>query len=142
MSNPTQPLPTLEETLRGDPINDFQPVAYYDKHMDCIRIELRDCSITEERINPILTILLDNYPGPGQEPRAGLMIKGITHFFSRWKMEMEGIVLVTELLNQLIEQLPPDPEYARNIRPIQEVASTIELKLNMKTAEEREMAIA
>jgi len=139
MQNPN---PTLEETLKEWPISSFRPVAYYDKHMDCIRIELRDCSMTEERINPVLTVLHDNYPGPGQDARAGLMIKGITHFFSKWEMTMEGVVFVTELLNQLLEQLPPDPENARNIRPIQQLASDIELTVNMSTAEERDMAIA
>ena len=81
-------------------------MAYYDKHMDCIRIELRDCSITEERINEVLTILRDNYPGPGQNDRAGLMIKGVKHFFVQWGVRMEGVVLVTQILNQLLVQLP------------------------------------
>lgn len=133
---------TLDIILNGRQVAPFKPVAYYDQHMDCIRIELCDCSITEERINPVLTVLHDNYPGSGQDDRAGLMIKGVKHFFSEWKMEMEGVVLVTRILNQLLEQLPHDQENIRNIRPIQKIASDIELTVNMSACEEPTMATA
>ena len=40
----------------------FTLCAYYDKHMDCIRVQSRDCSITEERRDALFTVLKDNYP--------------------------------------------------------------------------------
>jgi hypothetical protein len=126
---------TLDIILSGRQVAPFKPVAYYDKHMDCIRIELRDCSITEERINSVLTVLHDNYPGPGQDDRAGLMLKGMKHFFSTWGMEMDGIVLVTTILNQLLEKLPHDQE---NIRPIQKIAAEIELTVDFGAKEEEQ----
>jgi hypothetical protein len=64
---------TLAELL-GDDTGQFTPVAFYDKFMDCIRVELRDCSLTETRVDEYLTILYDNNPEPGQSPSAGLMM--------------------------------------------------------------------
>src|SRR5471030_1931007 len=105
MSSPAPHTTTLSELLGAD-IAAFKPLAYYDKHMDCIRIELRDCSMTEKRISKYLTILYDNYPGPDQPDCAGLMIKGVKHSFKAWGLPMAGVVMVTSILNQVLKQLP------------------------------------
>src|SRR5258708_3658449 len=133
------PTLTLEDILDGQGIRDFKPVAYYDKHMDCMRIELRDCSMTEERISPNITVLTDNYPGPGQDGHAGLMIKGVRHLFKEWNLALEGVHLVTEILNLLLDTLPQDWE---NIRPIQKVATQIELTVDMNEDHEMEALAA
>lgn len=123
----------LGEIRDGRPVGDFKPVAYFDKFLDCIRIELRDCSMTEERISETITTLHDNYPGPGQDARAGLMIKGVHHLFTRLGIPMSGVVLVTDILNLLLANLPEDSE---NVRAIQRIAAEIELTVNMSPDEE------
>ena len=40
---------------------DFQPFAYFDKHMDCIRVKIRDCSVTEVRLSRMFTVLKPNH---------------------------------------------------------------------------------
>jgi hypothetical protein len=110
---------------------EFRPLAYYDKHMDCIRIELRDCSFCEKRLNESLTLLEDNYPNSGQVASAGLVIKGVKHLFKALDLPLEGIVLVTMLIDRIIKEnhLPESDQSV--IRPVGEVASQIELSVNL-----------
>lgn len=56
----------------------YRPQAIFDEQLDCIRVEWRDCSITEERINRWLTLCYDNYPD-GQTALVGFNLKGIAH---------------------------------------------------------------
>lgn len=84
----------------------FEPVAYYDKHTDCIRIELRDCSFAEERFNEHVTFLEDNYPSTGRNPIAGIMLKGVKHLFTTNNIPLEGIVYVTKIMNEFVKQYP------------------------------------
>jgi len=127
---------TLHELLEGPP-GDFKPIAYYDKHMDCIRVELRDCSVTEVRIDPTLTLLRDNDPSAAQHPMSGVMIKGIKHLFKSWGLQLEGIHLVTDIVNRLLADLPIDPENVdlKNVIEVSFVAATIELTVDMNEAE-------
>jgi hypothetical protein len=120
---------TLDLLFPGHKVGQFKPIAYYDKHMDCIRIELRDCSFTEVRISPDLTVLRDNYPDPSQDSHAGLMLKGAKHFFAKWEVPMDGVVMVTNILNQYLATLPGDREH---VRPVQETASRIELAVDFR----------
>src|SRR5437016_4495507 len=83
----------------------FVPLAYYDKYMDCIRIELRDCSLCEERLDELLTVLYDNHPQPGQNGVAGLMIKGIKHLFKEIGLPLEGVLQVTEVIDRAVKSL-------------------------------------
>jgi len=53
-----------QSALGVGPLRAFMPVAYFDSHAGCIRIELRDCSFTEERISHPMTLLEDNHPRP------------------------------------------------------------------------------
>jgi hypothetical protein len=53
-----------QSALGVGPLRAFMPVAYFDSHAGCIRIELRDCSFTEERISQPVTLLKDNHPRP------------------------------------------------------------------------------
>lgn len=96
---------TLQDILAGPP-GDFTPIAYYDKHMDCIRIELRDCSMTEIRIDSVLTLLRDNHPSPDQQPVAGLMVKGVRLLFKQWDISLGGVLMITTILNRILEQMP------------------------------------
>jgi hypothetical protein len=96
----------IAKTLGVEGLRPFEPVAYYDKHMDCIRVELRDCSFTEERKNQHITFLEDNYPAANRSATAGIMIKGVKHLFSDLKLPLDGIVYVTTILDRLVKQYP------------------------------------
>ena len=124
----------LHELLNGPP-KDFSPVAYYDKHMDCIRVELRDCSVTEVRIDQTLTLLRDNDPSEDQHSLAGVKIKGIKHLFKSWGLDLEGVHLVTTIVNRLLADLPVDPENVdlkTKVEEVNFVAAAIELKVDMR----------
>ena len=112
----------------------FSPLAYYDKHMDCIRIELRDCSAFERRLNEHLTIAYDNYPEKNQQSVVGLTIKGVKHFFTIWKIPLEGIYLVTDLLNRLVKEMALDEAVLKDIASVEFIASNIEMPVNLSLA--------
>ena len=111
----------------------FSPHAYYDKAQDHLRVELRDCSITEERINGHLTMLRDNYPGPGQDDCAGLMIEGVSTLFT--DLEIHHYSFLAAFLGAVIERLPRDPVNARLIRPVQQLAANIEIPVRLQNLE-------
>ena len=105
MSNDQQAATTINQELTailGDRVL-FRPCAYYDKHMDCIRIELRDCSVKELRLSELLTVHMDNDPEDGQSQYVGLTIKGVKHVFTELNLPLEGIIRITEILNRLSE---------------------------------------
>ena len=62
--------------------SDFRPCAYFDDRLDCIRVVIKDCSVLETRINPVLTLLEDNYyaESKGSPRYVGFTIKGASHF--------------------------------------------------------------
>ena len=59
---------------------EFRPCAYFDEELDSIRILTRDCSITETRVNQLLTVLEATYPDLTGRKRVGFTIKGARHF--------------------------------------------------------------
>lgn len=107
--------------LRG-----FKPVAYYDFHMDCIRIELRDSSFSEERMNEVITLLEDNYPLPNRQATAGIMVKGVKHFFTEVGLPLEGIVRVTNILDELVKKYPEFAE-ERICKMVNEIDFTVNM---------------
>jgi hypothetical protein len=115
----------IENAFGLKALKPFSPVAYFDCHMDCIRIELRDCSITETRINEHITILEDNYPGD-RPLVAGLMLKGVRHLFIEWNLPLNGIVHVTSILNEVVKKYP---EFAH--QEIYKLVNAIDFSVNM-----------
>jgi hypothetical protein len=72
----TQQAVFVRELLAASP--DFRPFAVFDAPLDCIRVGWRDCSVTEIRINDLLTVLEANYPSvPGASEIVGFSIKGV-----------------------------------------------------------------
>jgi hypothetical protein len=86
----------------------FAPIAYYDKHLDCIRVEIRDCSVTEHRCGEHLTVLEDNYPKEGQMKYVGFAIKGVRHVFETLEVPLEGIQLVVDFLDKIVRMYPSE----------------------------------
>ena len=125
----------ISKVLGVAALRPFSPLAYYDKHMDCIRVELRDCSMTERRIDEIFTVLEDNYPTEGQGKSAGIMIKGIKHLFKKLELPVEGIVYVTKILDAIAKTYPD-----RVADDIQQLVTNIELTVNFDETEPYAMA--
>ena len=84
----------------------FEPLAYYDKHMDCIRVIVRDCSITEHRINEMFTLMEDNHPTQGQHRYVGFTIKGIRHLFDQLNLPLDGVLRVSDILQKIVRENP------------------------------------
>src|SRR5437762_10744804 len=63
-------------------IGKFVPTAYYDKHMDCIRVITHDRSVTEHRLDGFFTICECNNRGPLDPEYVGFVIKGVRHLFA------------------------------------------------------------
>jgi len=99
----TKSMPDLEGLLKDIPV--FKPVAYYDKHLDCIRVKIRDCSVTEERVNRIFTVLKPNNCDVSS-PYVGFNIKGIRHLFNQLKIPLTGIVRLVDIIDGIVKQFP------------------------------------
>lgn len=95
-------------------IGAFNPHAYYDKRLDCIRVYVRDCSTTEKRVSEMFTLLEDNHPEVNQSGFAGLTIKGVSHLLSRLKLG-HGVYAVTYLIDQIATTFPTEKEAAEAI---------------------------
>jgi hypothetical protein len=85
---------------------EFRPCAFFDNRLDCIRVFTRDCSVTEERINERLTVLVDNYPEPGVNRYVGFSIKGVRHFCQEIGLGWNASVKLSMLLDALIVKYP------------------------------------
>lgn len=127
----------IAKALGFGSLRPFKPTAYYDSHMDCIRIELRDCSFTEERFNEHVTFLEDNYPG-ARSTVAGLMIKGVKHLFKEQDIALDGIIYVTSILNRMVSQYP-DLAEKRILKLVKELDLTVDMS---QTEVGQELALA
>ncbi|MCZ6804862.1 MAG: hypothetical protein O7D86_13285 [Proteobacteria bacterium] len=84
----------------------FRPFAYYDKHLDCIRVVTRDCSVCESRIDHIFTILEDNYPKTDQYKYVGFTIKGVRHLLQNIGIIGGPHIAVTKILDSIVNSYP------------------------------------
>ena len=91
----------LDNLLKGT--SDFRPFAYYDKHLDAIRVQIEDGSICEERMDPILTICKSN---DGANEVVGFAIKGVSHILDSVGMKPSGAIQLAELLDALVKEYP------------------------------------
>ena len=85
----------------------FRPCAYFDERLDCIRVITRDCSVLETRINPVLTLLEDNYHSESKGKRyVGFTIKGASHFCHQRGISLAAPVSIGKLLDAIAAQFP------------------------------------
>lgn len=87
-------------------LSDFRPLAYYDKHMDCIRVRILDCSVTEERINRIFTVLRPNHGDLDNIPCVGFTIKGVRHLFEELGLPFQGVLLLSKIIDEIVKKFP------------------------------------
>jgi hypothetical protein len=84
----------------------FVPVAYYDKHMDCIRVLVSNRSVTEHRIDEFFTVFECNHRGTFDSEYVGFSIKGVRHLFSRIGAPLEGVYRLTDLIQRIVSHRP------------------------------------
>lgn len=90
----------------GIEIAPFKPVAYYDKHMDCIRVVTHDRSVTEHRIDSFITIHECNHRGQHDPQYVGFTIKGIHYLFEQIGRTLEGVLRLTDLIDEIVRHQP------------------------------------
>lgn len=84
----------------------FVPVAYYDKHMDCIRVLVANRSVTEHRIDKMFTVFECNHRGEFDPEYVGFSIKGVRHLFSEIGVPLEGVYRLTDLIQRIVSHKP------------------------------------
>lgn len=84
----------------------FSPVAYYDKHLDCIRVLTHDRSVTEHRIDGVFTVYECNHRGPFDPEYVGFSIKGVRHLFSEIGLPLDGVYRLADLINLIVNHRP------------------------------------
>ena len=98
---------SLENFIRDLP--EFKPYAYYDKHMDAIRVQILDCSTWEDRLDPIMTVCRqNNHPSPdGVNDIVGFVVKGVRHLLHEFEMGDEThAVVIADLLDRIVKAYP------------------------------------
>ena len=114
MAETTEELRRLERQITESPgmepisVSAFKPLALYDDELDCVRVLIRDCSITERRVNAFLAIYEDNYPAPGVLLHVGFAIKGVKHFLNQHDIPLDGTFTVVELLDRITKYSPEE----------------------------------
>lgn len=103
--NMTESLESAAAFIQGlDDKSEFRPFAYYDKHLDCIRVQVLDCSFKEERKHKIITVLSANHAE--QNTFAGFNIKGVRFVFEQMKLPATGVYKLTDLIDCLVKCFP------------------------------------
>ncbi len=90
----------------GVSIATFTPVAYYDKHMDCIRVMTHDRSMTEHRIDEFFTVFECNHRGPFDREYVGFSIKGVRHLFGEIGLPLDRVYSLADLINRIVNHRP------------------------------------
>jgi hypothetical protein len=86
------------------PIASFRPLAYYDKHLDCIRIQVKDCSFTEVRLNRFFTLWYENHVA--KKRTVGFTIKGVKHLFVTLGLPKSGPIVVAQIIDGILKLYP------------------------------------
>lgn len=128
MANDTVTLPG------GVSMETFRPVAYYDKHMDSLRVLTHDRSVTEHRIDGFFTVHECNHQGPFDPVYAGFTIKGVHHLFEKVGLPLDRVYKLAELIDELV-RYQPGSMMSETLRLIyQDFKATGDLEVDLKDA--------
>ena len=96
----------MEQFYAEHPPKVFSPCAYFDKHLDCIRVQIKDCSFTEIRLNEAFTIYQANHVACAEY--MGFSIKGIRHLLEELKLPKakEGPYILAEVIDAAVKANP------------------------------------
>jgi hypothetical protein len=111
--------------------NKFSPIAYYDKHLDCIRVQLKDCSFTENRLNRYWTMLEENHGASNSV--AGFNIKGVQYLAKKLGFSTKGVMKLTDIINKIIKNYPDSSAQTIQER-FNDVLSQIDLEVDFRQA--------
>jgi len=98
------PVAETFKSFMGNMPEEFIPIAYYDKHLDCIRVQIKDCSFTEKRLNKIFTVMKRNHVKEDQY--IGFTIKGVRYLFEKLGLSKSGIFELTKLIDKIVQIYP------------------------------------
>jgi hypothetical protein len=84
---------------------EFRPCAFFDDSLDCIRILTRDCSITETRVNNLITVLEATYPRGGRKC-VGFTLKGARHFCKEHNLNPATAIPISNILDGIMASCP------------------------------------
>jgi hypothetical protein len=90
----------------GTTLGSFSPVAYFDKHMDCIRVVTHDRSVTEHRINEFYTLHEVNHRGEFDPQYVGFTIKGVKRLFAEIGLPLDRPYKLAEIIDRLVKHKP------------------------------------
>lgn len=111
----------------------FYPLAYYDKDLDTICVEIRNCSKLERLIDDHLTVFLDNHPNTGQSRTVGFILRGVSVLLKEWGLLTDGVVFVVQILDQLVERY--SQEIADELETVFEISRNIELQIDLNESD-------
>jgi len=94
----------LGEFIKNNLVGEFSGFAYFDKHLDCIRIQLKDCSFTEYRRNKMFTILKENHTA--SDTSIGFNVKGISYLCKKLRLPKSGPVRVAKIIDEIVKVYP------------------------------------
>ena len=102
--------------LPGDvELGDFKPTAYFDKHLDCIRVMTHDRSVTEIRLNEFVTLHECNrshghdecnHMSRNDPPYVGFTLKGVRSLYEAADLEIDGVYKLTVVLDKFVSMYP------------------------------------
>lgn len=107
----------------------FRPVAYHDANMDCIRIQFRDCSTLERRVDEVITLVFSNE----DNTLVGLVVKGLGHLLDELGFDKQAVVEIASFLDSLIKS-DPEREGRNEIEKVKETAAMTGLSFSRDLA--------
>lgn len=111
----------LHEFTKAYPGNEFKPLAYFDTHLDCIQVQIKDTSFKEGRLNRLITILIASHDD--KDKLVGFTIKGIRYLFEILGLPKSGVIKLTVLMDAIVKGFPEETvhKFADSIKNITEV---------------------
>lgn len=94
------------DAFMAENLQEFKPFAYFDNHMDCIRVKFLDCSVTEERLNKFLTVLTPNHRD--YSGHVGFTLKGIAHLFNKAGLSRKTAYHLADILDAIVKAFPDE----------------------------------
>jgi len=87
-------------------LGEFKPFAYYDQYLDCIRVYTHDRSVTEQRLDDVITIFRCNHKSDTDPEYVGFSLKGIRHMLDEVGLPMDRAYSLAEIFDVLVKKLP------------------------------------
>ena len=85
----------------------FKPFAMYQDCLDWFLVQVRDCSVTEHRINELIAVLEDNYPAENEKRVVvGFVISYARKLCKKHHLRATGTVKLEAVLDALALEFP------------------------------------